>query len=134
MEATYYIPKEIESIPLHDKKTDEFMMIVGGEEVNVPGDLFRKIFKEYEPPIAKQIVIPVGEMTDDYLENVYFKSQSFKFGKQLIKDFGFSKKEAVEQFKDSMCKYSFLTDEQKEKAMESVEKIVNRMYEDIEKE
>lgn len=46
MEGIQYELRDIESVPMHNEKDDTYDIMIDGEIITVPGNLFHKLFRE----------------------------------------------------------------------------------------
>jgi len=57
-EVVRYVVKNLgPQVPLFDKSTKSYMIIVEGEPLDIPETLFKTLFKEYEEPIKEDNIV-----------------------------------------------------------------------------
>lgn len=92
MEATYYIPRKPESIPLIDEKNKTATIMIDGETIDIPLPLFKKLFEVEQKSIESElsIVRTTKDMIDSIKAIGMPKDDFFKMMENSLDDRGLS--------------------------------------------
>ena len=89
MKKYYYTPRKIQSVPMHDKEKNVYSLMIDDELVDVPQELFHKIFKETS---QVEIVDDSKDKQRDYINSMDFVKDNL----QKMKQFGMQKEQLKE--------------------------------------
>jgi hypothetical protein len=88
MESTKYISKVGLTVPLYDSKTDSYLVInEDSEEVNIPKDLFHKLFRVYTEEEQLELAAAKKQI-EEYTKNKTKKEKKMDFLKNMFESEG----------------------------------------------
>jgi len=90
MEATYYIPRKPESIPLIDEKNKIATIMIDGEMIDIPLPLFKKLFEQEPVESEFSMVQTTKDMIDSIKSIGMPKDDFFKMMENSLDDRGLS--------------------------------------------
>ena len=83
MEATKYVFRDIQSIPMYDKIMDSYHVLIDNEMVEIPSELFHKMFRESTPEDDPTIGMRMldGGMIAQFIEAI--KNEEGELGHEM---------------------------------------------------
>ena len=143
MESIRYNFKGFESIPLYDKESKTYSVMVRGELVEIPEDIFHKLFEEERYEYNPKLFKIAGNTSNSNLVDIYSEkivdsviNQDSEFGQQIYEDLknaikvilaaGFTKSETFQFYKE-MLNNNMSSKKLADKMLQLIQKILDEI-------